>query len=159
VAQDYVIGRYAAVADAPSHTYTATQYNAPFYKDAKKMTKLMMCGCTDGDAADLLPLAKSWLRAPKMYCGGSEVKYDITQRAYVLDAPASLSLKLEASAENPVCGLCLIVKKWEDGDVSSVLVNGAPAAFKAGRHQSWEGETLILWMDIKAETPISLSVE
>jgi hypothetical protein len=159
VAQDYVIGRYAAVADAPSHTYTSTQYNAPFYKDSKKMTKLMMCGCTDGDAVDLLPLAKSWLRAPKMYCGGSEVKYDITQRAYVLDAPASLSLKLEASAENPVCGLCLIVKKWEDGDVSSVLVNGAPAAFKAGRHQSWEGETLILWMDIKAEAPISLSVE
>jgi len=46
VTQDYVIGRYACVADAPSHTYTATQYNAPHSIDGDKMTKLMLCGCT-----------------------------------------------------------------------------------------------------------------
>ncbi len=30
VVQDYVIGRYATTADGPAHTYTATQYNAPY---------------------------------------------------------------------------------------------------------------------------------
>ena len=49
------------------------------------MTKLMLCGCTEGDAADLLPLAKSSLRAPKMTLSGKDVPYDVTQRAYVCE--------------------------------------------------------------------------
>ena len=157
VTQDYIIGRYACVADAPSHTYTATQYNAPHSIEGNKMTKLMLCGCTKGDAADLLPLAKSWLRAPKMTCDGKEVEYDVTQRAYILPHVGSISVN--ASKESPVQGLCLIISGV--GEVpSAVKVNGEEfAAYKAGIHEAWDGPSLILWLDIQATSELTIEID
>lgn len=155
VAQDYVIGRYAAVADAPSHTYTATQYSAPCYIDDKMMTKVMLCGCTDKDAADLLPLAKSWLHAPAMSCDGKPVAYDYLQRAYTLETSGkgTLSLKVDASAEHPVRGMCILVKGWKDA-LSSVSVNGRALTkeqFKSGADVAYDGTTLVIWLDISLD--------
>lgn len=189
VAQDFVVGRYACVADAPSHTYTGTQYNAPHsvekisgpdhltynpeegvepsytkyvspddLSSTWKMTKLMLCGCTRGDAKDLLPLAKSWLRAPKMTCGGAEVPYDVTQRAYLLPSSSVDNLHVEASPESPACGLCLIVP-----DVSvlpeSVKVNGEQYTdFKAGIRKAWNGNSLVLWMPVSSVSDVEIII-
>ncbi|MCR5326850.1 MAG: LamG domain-containing protein [Bacteroidales bacterium] len=156
VAQDYVIGRYACVPDAPSHTYTATQYNAPHSVEGGKMTKLMLCGCTDKDAAELLPLAKSWLRAPSLVCNGSEVTYDITQRAYVA-SPHMQSFRLVASSERPANGICIILKGISE--LSGVEVDGKPyAGYKAGVHTAWDGPQLVLWLPIQAETPVNIKL-
>lgn len=162
VAQDYVIGRYACVPDAPSHTYTATQYNAPHSVEGMKITKLMLCGCTEGDAADLLPLAKSWLRAPEMTLDGKAVPYDVTQRAYVLPSfPAeagNLSLRLSATPDHPANGLCLILP-GVDAIPQEVKVNGSPLqGFKAGIHTAWDGPSLILWLPVTATSPVEISV-
>lgn len=157
VAQDYVIGRYACVADAPSHTYTATQYNAPHSIEGNKMTKLMLCGCTQGDAADLLPLAKSWLRAPRMTSAGREVPYDVTQRAYLASAETS-SFRVEASPERPVSGLCLVVKGGSL--VRAVKVDGEPCAdAKIGLHTAWDGPSLVVWLPVNAEKPVEICLE
>ena len=208
VAQDYVIGRYACVADAPSHTYTATQYNAPHcveqisprgssnlgrndigaapssqsappsYQGMSPsfqglslespstwlITKLMLCGCTDGDAADLLPLAKSWLRAPRMTSNGAEVPYDVTERAYVIPSEPSvipspgISLRLDASRDHPANGVCLKVAGV--GEVPSrVTVDGKPLkGFKTGIHQAHDGPTLLLWLPIVSITPMAISI-
>ena len=167
VAQDYVIGRYACVPDAPSHTYTATQYNAPHSVEGMKMTKLMLCGCTEGDAADLLPLAKSWLRAPEMTLDGKAVPYDVTQRAYVVASfPSSspsfpaeagnLSLRLSASPNHPANGLCLILP-GVDAIPQEVKVNGSSLpGFKAGVHTAWDGPSLILWLPLTATSPVEI---
>ncbi|MBR6001792.1 MAG: LamG domain-containing protein [Bacteroidales bacterium] len=239
VAQDYVIGRYACTPDAPSHTYTATQYNPPHSvvkisprtlpgfgrndnsstsvipsapsvissaaenpslrqmtpsggkspsystsvipssEGAREsspstwlMTKLMLCGCTKGDAASLLPLAKSWLRAPQMTCGGTDVPYDITQRAYVLPAPAisgaptvissevekSLPIHLAASKEHPAAGLCLILPGL-DKVPSEIRVDGVGFKdYKAGIRTAWDGPTLILWLPVTSDRPVDLSL-
>lgn len=185
VAQDYVIGRYACTPDAPSHTYTATQYNAPHSltqvgASTWLMTKLMLCGCTSGDAASLLPLARSWLRAPKMTCDGAEVPYDVTQRAYVISSEASVisseaekssSLHIDASKDHPACGLCLIIPGLSVIP-KAVTVNGAslpvadsatatvaPAsAVRAGIRTSWDGPSLILWLPVTSEAPVDLSL-
>lgn len=156
VTQDYIIGRYACVADAPSHTYTATQYNAPHSIEGNKMTKLMLCGCTKGDAADLLPLAKSWLRAPKMTCDGKEVEYDVAQRAYLLLDVGSI--RVYASNESPVQGMCLIFPGV--GELpAGITVNGSDyAGYKAGIHTAWNGPSLILWLDIQATSAIEISI-
>lgn len=154
--QDYIIGRYACVADAPSHTYTATQYNAPHSIEGNKMTKLMLCGCTMDDAAGLLPLAKSWLRAPRLVSAGLEVPYDVTQRAYIASSSAS-SFRLEASAEQPACGVCLIIKGVSE--VSGVQVDGKLyKEYKAGVHTSWEGPSLVLWLPLQATASVSIDV-
>ena len=188
VTQDYIIGRYACVPDAPAHTYTATQYNAPHSIEivtpsgpsvipseakeshlAGKMTKLMLCGCTEGDAADLLPLAKSWLRAPRMTLAGREVPYDVTQRAYVCEIPSpaaqvrnDTTIRLEASAEHPVRGLCLILKGMPSPagphPGPEVKVDGkALEGVKAGVHRAWDGESLILWLPVEADHPVEIS--
>jgi hypothetical protein len=155
VTQDYIIGRYACVADAASHTYTATQYNAPHSIEGRKMTKLMLCGCTEGDAKDLLPLAKSWLRAPKMSCDGKEIPYDVTQRAY-LAQPGNHVFSVAASAGNPVHGLCIILTGV--GTLpSAVTVNGtAYDSFKAGIHHAWDGDSLVLWLPVEATSNLEI---
>ena len=189
VAQDYVIGRYAVVADAPSHTYTATQYNAPHsveriigtgeyspidgeeapytskvtpdeLSSTWKITKLMLCGCTRDDAQDLLPLAKSWLRAPRMTCAGEEIPYDVAQRAYVLSSHApSGNLVLEASSEHPANGICLIVK-GAGAVPSSVKVDGQTVeGVKAGIHNAWDGPSLILWLPVSSTSLVRIFID
>ena len=206
VAQDYVIGRYACAPDAPSHTYTATQYNAPHSlapvissdnpsvissdnpsvissgvekSQTWKMTKLMLCGCTRGDAADLLPLAKSWLRAPRITCTGKEVPYDVTQRAYVLEfsprGPSDLGrddkgvvissevekshvFNVQASPEHPANGLCIILK-GESETPSALKIDGKEFTdFKAGVKTEWDGPSLILWLPIESEKAFEIEI-
>lgn len=191
VAQDYVVGRHAVVADAPSHTYTATQYNAPHsvenisgpadavyapeegketpytskvssgeLNSTWKITKLMLLGCTEGDAVDLLPLAKSWLRAPRMTCGEVEVPYDVEQRAYVISSEVrkSLSLRLHASPEQPSNGICIILP-WVGAAPSAIKVDGkAYADFKIGVNAGPADSRLILWLPLSATAPVSIDI-
>ena len=191
VTQDYVIGRYACVADAASQTYTATQYNAPHrveciihgtpssnynpsvepkytskvspeeLSSTWKITKLMLCGCTQGDAADLLPLAKSWLRAPRMTCGEVEVPYDVEQRAYVFTScPTTIGhLTLHAFADHPVNGVCIILPGVGEAP-SAVKVNGSPfEGFKSGIIQAPDGSSLILWLPVRATSSVEILIE
>lgn len=158
VAQDYVIGRYAVVADAPSHTYTATQYNAPYSLEDGKMTKLMLCGCTDADAVDLLPLAKSWLRAPSALIGGTPLRYDLTQRAYVTDGGSiGSTLEFRADSSHPLKGLCVIVEDSPKSAISQVKVDGkAFRNWKCGAVSSFDSTRLVLWLDIDATKTVRI---
>jgi len=162
VTQEYVIGRYAAVADAPSHTYTATQYNAPYYKGDGHMIKLMMCGCTNLDAADLVPLAKSWLHAPLILFDGNELEYDVTQRAYLCpDVIKQAQIKIKAGKDNPLVGLCLIMPQWTGNKDVTVSLNGEKLEndkIKAGFNQTLDGETMILWVDVNLNKPSTLDL-
>ena len=162
VTQEYVIGRYAVTADGPSHTYTATQYSAPYEVKDGRMTKLMLCGCTDKDAAQLLPLAKSWLRAPALTvldgpCEGGQ--YDRTERAYKLSCRSGVAdavrLRIDASAERPVQGLCLILDGWTGRDVR-VDFNGKPLRaedYRVGLLRQYDGQRLVLWLNVQATSP------
>ncbi|MBQ6822159.1 MAG: LamG domain-containing protein [Bacteroidales bacterium] len=162
VTQDYVIGRYACVPDAASHTYTATQYNAPHSIEGGKMTKLMLCGCTEGDAGGLLPLAKSWLRAPELRCGGVAIPYDVTQRAYVLPPSVALSdakhLTLEASPEHPAEGICLILP-GVGVQPAGISIDGKPCeGFRSGVLQAWDGPVLQIWLPLKAAKTVDITL-
>lgn len=191
VTQDYVIGRHAVVADAPSHSYTATQYNAPHsvekvsgpgdavYSPVEgveipytskavpeeptatwKITKLMLLGCTEGDAVDLLPLAKSWLRAPGMTEDGQDIPYDLTQRAYVIPARTvdTRSFHLNASADHPVHGLCLILN-GAGKRPSAIKVDGEDCVdFKTGICPGLAGPRLILWIPLSATVPTDIEI-
>ncbi len=94
--------------------------------------KVTKWGCTEGDAVDLLPLAKSWLRAPRMKCGEVEVPYDVEQRAHVLSDEAGKSqlLRLHASPEQPVNGI----------------------------HVGPAGSRLVLWIPLSATAPINIDI-
>ncbi len=162
VTQDLVIGRYAVASDGPAHTYTATQYNAPHEMSNGQITKLMLCGCTDKDAGQLLPLAKSWLRAPKITLTGGPCKggeYELEERAYHLTYTSGsnddIQLRLDASEHHPAEGFCIVINNWPGGNVD-ISVNGQTLKntdYKTGHLQQYDGEKLILWFPIKAQSP------
>ena len=119
----------------------------------------MLCGCTEGDAADLLPLAKSWLRAPKLTNDGEEVPYDVTQRAYILSSPArgSLTFRTEASAGRPLNGLCLIIKGLSE--TGTVAVDGKPCPdARSGIVNAWDGPSSIVWIPVKTDKPVTITL-
>ena len=66
VAQVACDGRNATAADRPSHSCTSTQDCAPYKTGENTQTKIMLCGMTGEKAGGLLPLARSWLRPPKL---------------------------------------------------------------------------------------------
>ena len=93
-----------------------------------------------------------------MTCGGAEVPYDVTQRAYLLPSSSVDNLHVEASPESPACGLCLIVP-----DVSvlpeSVKVNGEQYTdFKAGIRKAWNGNSLVLWMPVSSVSDVEIII-
>ncbi len=82
-------GRWVVTPDRPSHFNLTTfvQWNDYEYTDHTR-TRIMLQGMTDKNADELVPMANSWLHAPKMkilsdaYSGGT---YDQSERAYLLE--------------------------------------------------------------------------
>ena len=120
----------------------------------------MLCGCTDKDAGDLLPLAKSWLRAPQILLSGSPLIYRFEERAYEVNAAGKGTLELEvlASGKSPARGICLLVKGWKE-TLSSVCVGGKilPAEnVKSGNYAAYDGNTLVVWIDASLDRRTSI---
>lgn len=170
VTQAPIIGRHAVAADRAAHTYTSTQHSAAYATTTTSMTKIMLCGMTDHrEAADLLPLARSWLRPPQMeilsdaFRGG---EYDPTERAYVVErrdgnSEATLSCRLVASEQSPLQNLAIVVKKWGENPVALKIDGQAPALNKAvrcGYRQRMEGTDLVLWIGIERQKPCRLEL-
>jgi len=164
VTQIPILGRHAQAADRPAHTYTATQRSAAYETTDHSMTKIVLCGMTDKHAKQLLPLAKSWLKAPKLTLDSDAYLnegYDPTQRAYVLackkaDHPAKVALHFAASTESPVRNLAIVVRNWGHTAVR-VEVDGYPdTPYRTGHHRRLEGTDLIVWIEITSNEPVEL---
>ncbi len=78
-------------------------------------------GLNDSSFDRLLPLAKSWIQAPKLRTVSGSVKssgYDFSQRIYRLvnsdRIRPSADLVLEAGPDSPLHNACLVIKDWGD---------------------------------------------
>ena len=130
----------------------------------------MLQGMTDKKAEGLVPLAKSWLDAPKMkitstsYSGGS---YDRSERAYLVEktSPADcgpLQFVLEASKESPLLNPAIIVNNW--GRASATLsVDGETIRegeiYRQGVRRGPLGEDLIVWIRLDKQQPVKITLE
>jgi hypothetical protein len=79
-------GRWVVTPDKPGHFNLTTfvQWN-DLSKTDKTRTRIMLQGMTKEGAAELVPLAKSWLHAPEMVISSEGYKggiYDEAERAY-----------------------------------------------------------------------------
>jgi hypothetical protein len=170
VTQIPIIGRHAVAADRAAHTYTSTQHSAACATTKTSMTKIMLCGMTDRrEAVELLPLARSWLRPPRMevvsdgFEGGD---YDPTQRAYVvrcLDGPARAALvcRFSASEQNPLENLAIVVENWgEESPELSIDARPVPRgkSFRFGHRRRMEGTDLVVWIEIERKTACEMKV-
>ncbi len=106
VAQVASSGISAVAPDRASHSSLSHIYWDPYAKTQDSMTKIMLVGLTTKSAAELVPLAKSWLSPPEFSINGAGFKsqgYDPTQRTFVIvrqpgNSNSRFSLLLNASS-------------------------------------------------------------
>jgi len=167
VAQVRSSGISAVAPDRPSHSSLSHLYWEPYAQTDQTMTKIMLHGLTTKSAAELVPLAKSWLHAPEAELSDQGFRsegYDPTQRAFIIvrqngsDA-TRFRYQLQASADSPVINPAFVIKNWGERQ-ARVSVNGKPIsrgeAFRYGLVPTLEGTDLIVWLQTEAEKPITV---
>jgi hypothetical protein len=125
-------------------------------------------GMNDKPFDRLIPLAKSWIQAPKLTTISGNIKsdgYDFSQRAYRLhrEGPGKLSalLVMEAAPDSPMVNGCLIIKNW--GDEEAVLeIDGRVLergnGCRIGRIQTLEGCDLVVWIEKESIKPVKIDI-
>lgn len=170
-------GRMAKSAANPSHSSlchiglpgNATVEWKPYAKGEKWRTKIMLHGMTNKPAADLVPLAKSWLQPAELKLSGGAYEskgYDPTQLAYVLvcrDAgkASEVIFELEASEEQPVVNPAFVIKGWGPAGASlKVNDSNVPQGkdFRIGQRRTADGTDLIVWIRVESTKPITVGL-
>ena len=163
-------GRWVTIPDRPSHFNLTTFVQWNDYQDTDRTrTRIMLQGMTDKSAEDLVPLAKSWLQAPKMeisakgYAGGN---YDQSERAYMVEksnpgSSSPFSFVLKASKDSPLVNPAFIIKNWGNKP-ATLVVNGKNIKegedFRQGIRKGMYGDDLILWIRMDASRPVEMKV-
>ena len=123
-----------------------------------------MEGMTKLKPAELVPLAKSWLKAPSITArsGCQALPYEPASREYPLIAEKdTMVISIDASTEHPVENLCLTVKNWVHSADAKVSVKGAEVRdLRQGTVLDTDGRRkLVIWLEIDATKPVDISIE
>lgn len=160
VAQIDSSGRPALAPDRASHTSLSHIYWPSSEATGNTVTKLLLDGLTTRTAAELAPLAKSWLTPPSLEATGLRSEgYQAAERAYVLaveGSPQKAVLTLRASAAAPLVNPALLVRNWNSG--ARVLVNGKPAG-RIGQVRQLMGTDLVIWIELQSTVPVRIELE
>jgi hypothetical protein len=163
VAQISSSGRPALAADRPGHTSLSHIYWPISEQDDQHIEKILMTGLTTLEATQLAPLAASW-RTPAQaeVSGGASIRYDASQRAYVLSGarPATLSVTLHGSKMSPVVDPAFVFPRWR-GKPSVLVKSGLsdkPVQVKFGYVEELEQTKLIAFLSITSERDLTISI-
>ena len=170
VAQEKSDTTHARSAKRPSHSSLSHIKWKLYAEDEISRTWIMLHGMTDKPAGALAPIAKSWLRPPKLKLAArayGSSGYDPTQRAYVLSCKAvgrpgsALKFELAASREHPVFNPAFVVKGWGTGPVS-LTVDGKKIKpgkdFRFGHNYSLRDSDLIVWLKTESTKPVRVKL-
>lgn len=116
----------------------------------------------------LIPLAKSWIRAPKLRILSGNLRsegYDFSQRTYRLfcNNPDEnrAELILDASPESPMMNGCFVFKNWGEGEVQ-VEIDGHTLkkgnGCRVGKIPTLEGSDLVLWIEKESSVPVKIVI-
>jgi hypothetical protein len=161
-------GRYAQSSDRAAHSSLLSGMEWEDYEvTPNSRTRVMMHGLTRASASGLVPLAKSWLRAPGMRIeskGFQSQRYEILERCYVIEATeqagSELTVTIDANKEHPVENVCLIVKAW--GREVDLRIDGEAVArganFRQGLRDKLESLDLVVWIKLSREVPVQIGL-
>ena len=161
-------GRNASYPDRAAHSSLSQLFLPPYIDklegDAPYYERVLMEGMLKEDPTELVPLAKSWMQAPKLVkAKGCDSKgYDRAQRAYLMTAKSSeMSFSIDASEDNPIANLCFVIKNWGSKSDAELEINGEPnSSFKQGNIRDTDGtQTKIIWVLISSNTPVELNID
>jgi len=160
-------GRFAYYPDRVSHTAVTNWLWAEYKSTEDSQIKIAMQGLTEKAAEELVPLAKSWLRAPALELKGSGYTsrgYDKAERAYFItckkrNKPESLRFELAASEEHPVLNPAFVITGWGDADatlnIDARAVNRGKE-FRFGHRRNPNGKDLIVWIKMESSKPVEV---
>lgn len=129
----------------------------------------MLHGMTDKKATDLIPLAKSWLRAPDLSVEGaafSSEGYDPTERAFQLinkkdGTSAKLRVQVTADQEHPIVNPAFVIKSWGESGAALEL-DGAKVEqgkkFRFGHRHTLEGTDLVVWIKVESTKQMAVGL-
>ena len=127
---------------------------------------VLIYGFTNEKADSLIPLARSWNNAPAISdtTGCNSKGYDKSQRAYLLTATSpKMSLTIDASKDNPIVNLCLVIKNWQTKSDAAIKINGerqeSGSAFRQGNIRDTDATlTKIIWLKTESTSPLKLAI-
>jgi len=163
-------GRNAIAPDKPSHS-SLTGSNGKMQIVEKKSEGCYWAsslkGMTDQPIEDLMTLAKSWNYAPVMTTTNSNITatYDKYQRSYVVQSKTTfdknLELKINASQENPLYNIPLIIKNWDSNKVNFKIDGKVISDVKTLKHdfiESENGTDLVVFITKTSLKPITILI-
>jgi hypothetical protein len=161
--------RHCVAPDRASHSSLSHIYWEAYSTTDHSVTKLLMDGLTTKSAAELVPLAKSWLSPPKVEVKGEAFQsegYDPTQRAFVVTRmnagrSEAVELTLQASESSPVLNPAIVVKNWGDEAVQ-LKINGRAVSwdkdFRRGYVQRLDGTDLVVWIRQESVASVRIAI-
>ena len=159
-------GRYATYPDRTAHSSLTHVFPSihdevfdgptPYYQ------KLLLEAMYNKDMDELVPLARSWMKAPEVKdLSGATGEYAPGQRAYCFEKTGeAISFTIDASEDNPIVNLSFVVTKWNDDSVAKVKLNGDETVCKQGTIRDTDGtKTLVVWVEKETNKPVNVSIE
>jgi hypothetical protein len=140
---------------------------AAFETTEHSQVRLSIQGMTEKPAEELVPLAKSWLRAPALKLKGSGFTsrgYDQTERAYQIKCKNNnesepLRLELLASKEHPLINPAFVITGWGDRD-AILKVDGKAVKrgkeFRFGHRRNPDSIDMIVWVRLTSTSPVDI---
>ncbi|MBM3482846.1 MAG: LamG domain-containing protein [Alphaproteobacteria bacterium] len=162
-------GRFVQAADRTT-SWSISQNYPPEHDEGNGYSWVaLLYGATFGEPQSLVPLARSWNRAPELrvLAGTAESRgFDIGQRGYTLNCAAgkgcgALRFEFAATAEQPLVNALVVIEGFGDG-AANVSVNGQrleeSAGLRLGRRRTIQGTDLIVWLERAATGKVEVRI-
>jgi hypothetical protein len=151
-----------------------------YYRSDNRLEQVYLSGMTNtkDPANELLPLAKSWLRPPRLIMEGLSPRYKIhiydqAQRAYIIRRPKAGPEKftfslagvtdLEEKSNAPVwiVNPTFVIKDWGDPDIE-LRIDGESMRSGQDYYYGFEvtptGTDLIIWVQLKSQRAMNFQI-
>ena len=162
-------GRFVQAADRAT-SFSISQNYPPEHDEGDGYSWVaLLYGATFGAPGSLVPLARSWNRAPELRVLGGVAEnrgYDIGQRAYTLrcssgEGCGDLTLEIAASETQPLANALLVIEGFGDG-AAAVSVDGRRldegAGLRIGRRRMLQGTDLLVWLERAATEKVAVRI-
>lgn len=164
-------GRYAQAPDRAAHFSLAWASPLEHQGEGETFWWAWMYGMSDQPAKAQIPLAASWLHAPKLTIGGegyADARYSFQHRSYYVrntkaGNEAPLKMTFAASKKSPVRNLPIVIenwgRRWTRIKLNGETLNWRDKKYRAGFRTRLDKTDLVLFIEAESTEPVTVEVE